>query len=321
MSELIKKSDWKTIKNLHLTKNVPIDYIEFPKYFHVFAIWNTTKFTTNLFKPKNKETVGISSDNDADYIEFVTYFKPKIDSDPPDSNPVNIAGVGKRGKKLLIHESSRPDSLEKEYTTCWTGSGDDVENHVIWGGPLAILSLEPGMTKTHIDMKFDPLFGEVWIHEGYGMWENAGLGDHFSVYVMAPPAQLQTFANLDLEIVGNRIKPATNGPGTGTHGWANIPPLVKNYNKTGYWDLDENGNLVPKPQQTGNYDVYTVERKVTTFLNKIPIMGTVYNYTMLQSADTARIPYPYFIRIEAFNVSNGSWKIWFFMTLYRERTV
>jgi hypothetical protein len=318
---LVKKSDWETIKNIHLTKNAPLDYIEFKKYYNVFVVWNTTKFVTNLFKPEySKEVIGKKSTNNDDYWDFVHHFKSKIDSNPPDTNPVNISGVMKTGAKLQIHESSRPDRTDKKYVSCWSGVGDDVENHVIWGGPKLVIQNEPGIATKTVDFSFDPLFGEVWIHEGYAMWEGAGFGDAISVHVMAPGVQLQTLSNLDLVLSANTVKYSSSGPGTGTHGFASIPAPVPVYDSTGDWNIDENNNLIPDFSGNGKYKIYTEEKTVFRFLEKIPIGGTTYSYTMLQSADSSQLIHPYFVRLISHNTSNSSWKIWFFVTLYRERT-
>lgn len=316
---LIKKSNWETIKQLHLTKNIPMDYEEYDKYYAVFIIWNTTKFTTNIFKPGNKEVIGKDPDNDQNYIEFIQNYKPKIDSNPPDSNPVNIAGVSRTGTKLKIHESSRPDTPDKELVSCWAGVGDDIVNHIIWGGDKAIIESEVGIPTKSVDIKFDPLFGEVWIHEGYAMWENAQIGDSVSVHVIAPPASLQTSINLDLVITGNRVIYSPLGPGTGTHGFADTPAPVFVNSNNGDWDIVD-GNLVPNFNGTGKYCIFTEEKTVSRFIEKVPVAGTTYSYVMLQSADSAKLVYPFYLRFIANNFSNSNWKIWFFMTVYRENS-
>lgn len=316
---LVKKSDWETIKTLHNTKKIPMDYEEFKNYYSVFVIWNTTKFVTNIFKPGNREIIGADPDNLTKYNEFISVYKPKIDANPPDSNPVNIAGVSKTGAKLQIHESSRPDTPDKKLISCWAGCGDDITNHLIWGGPNLIIQNVSGVPNQSVDMKFDPLFGEVWIHEGYAMWEGAKIGDSISVHVIAPPAQLQTVQNLDLIVSGNRVKYSPSGAGTGTHGFADVPAPVEMNNNNGDWDIID-GSLVPNFSGTGKYAIFTEEKVAMKLMEKIPIAGTTYNYIMLQSADSAKMEYPYFLRVISNNVSNTNWKIWFFVTIYREFT-
>jgi len=315
-----KMRTWAFIKNKVDVGGLKLDYKEGRNKVRAFVVEGDTKFFINLFAPSHRRVRGQSPTNDIDYQDFITNYKTQVDTVPPSlSNPVILSNVDMIGNKLAIHESSRPSLNGLSFATVWTGAGDDVTNHIIGGGPLMELTLTPGTLSVSVEAEFDAAFGEVWLHEGYVMWETAGWGDYINNSVFSRPTLLQTSINLDYEIVSNKVKYATGGAGTGTHGFASTPVLVPNVNKTGYWNY--NGTLTPNLTQTGAYDIYDIEVEVNRFHNKVPLFGSATAFNMLQSADSSLVPNNYFLRITAYNMSNTTWKVWFIMTLYRERTV
>lgn len=317
---LNKKVSWTTLKS-KVTIDNHMDYQTHSDFFQVFVIVGSTKFYTNIFFPnEGKKIIGVSPTNNADYQDFIDNYKDGIDNDPPYLvQPVDLPKNLTTGDKLVFHESSRPDTKDKQFISCWAGAGDDTVNHVLWGGPLLGIENEVDVSSKSVEARFDPQFGDVWVHEGYAMWENGGWGDELDVYVIAPGAPLQQVANLDLVVSANRVKYSQSGPGTGTHGFADTPAPVVMHNDDGDWDL-VGGSLQPNFAGTGEYCIFTDEKVANHFISRLPITGTNYSYTMLQSADSSVLPYPYFIRLQTTNNSNSAWKIWFFLTLYRERT-
>lgn len=224
-------------------------------------------------------------------------------------------------RKLSVHESSRPLVPGKSFLTVWTGVGDDVSNHILGGGPRLNIETQVGVPTASQDIEFDPQFGSIYIHEGYAQWEAAGWNDCIDVCAVAKPTPLQTSTNLDYELDGTKIKIASGGAGTGTHGLAGNPVFVPNRSNSGYWSLDSNDNPVYSPTQEGKYDWHNVEVVVNRFINKVPVYGSSANYIMLQGADTSFFPPGYVLRIIAFNNSNTAWRAWMFLTIYREQTV
>ncbi len=322
MNIIEKHSTWQNLKNYKAAGGV-MAYEFKENYYQIFVLLNSVKYFINLFPLEFKNVTGISTTNDADLQDFLINFKPVIDANPPYlPTYVDFPNSLKTGDKLQFHESSRPDSKGKEFVTCWAGSGDDVVNHVIFGGDLIAIENEPNVPSKTIDIKFDPIFGEVWLHEGYAMWENAGFGDYLSVQAIAPACPLQPFINKDLVLDGNKVKYSLGGPGTGDYGFSGIPAPVRNHSNTGSWDFNFNtSQLTPNFTNTGKFDIFTEDKSVNDFISRLPIAGTTYSYVMLQSADSTQVISPYFIRIKTYNISNTSWKIWMFVTLYRERTV
>ena len=225
------------------------------------------------------------------------------------------------GNKLAIHESSRPQIEGKSFHTYWTGSGDNMSTPTIGKGSILTVQTTVSQATTFVDVEFHKDYGDVYLHEGYLMWENAGWGDYIDVEIIANPTPLQQATNLDYTIDASvKIRYAAGGAGTGTDGLNGDPVWIPNAAGTGWWDI-VSGAAQFSSGQTGAYDWYTIEILANRFMNKIPVYGTSSSYVMLQSADTTLLPSGYAIRITANNVSDTVWKTWMFMTLYRENTV
>jgi len=195
--------------------------------------------------------------------------------------------------KLAVQSSAKPLQTQQTYAV-WAGGGDDTVNHALGGGSLFDFNLAPGIAEQAIDAKFDTLHGKIWINEGYMKYESAGAGDHLSAHIISPASVLQTVANLDLVIVSNKIKHSSGGAGTGTHGFAATPVLVpRSFSLDGDWNYDGT-SLTPNFAGTGAYQMFNIEKIIHTYINKIPLRGTINNYISLSSQDTALLPAPYF---------------------------
>lgn len=317
---VVRKKDWAYIKD-KVDKGAELDYIEKQNRFQVFILDGNTKFFTNLFAPGHRFVIGESSTNDSDYQDFITNYKSIPDTTPPNNpEPVSLPDIAlSSGKKLAIHESSRPVVDGKNFTTYWTGSGDDMVTPAIGGGDSLLVQTSIGTATETVEIQFHSDYGDVYIHEGYVQWEGAGWGDSIDVEMVATATPTQTSTNLDYELDGAKIKAAAGGAGTGTHGLNGNPVFVPNTAGTGYWDL-VGGSPQYSATQEGAYDWYTVEVLLARFMNKIPVYGNSSNYIMLQSADSSLVAPGYLIRITANNVSDTAWKAWMIMTLYREQT-
>lgn len=228
------------------------------------------------------------------------------------------------GNKLAIHSSTKPSPGNKEFYLVWTGAGDDILGSppILGGGELLQFMMEPGVPIVSKEVHFSPNFGDIYIHEGYAKWENGGVGDYLTANVVATATQLQTSINLDLEITAdNWVIPASGGPGTGTHGFASNPVLIRrSKSKDGEWDYDEVNGLQPNTSGTGMYKISNIERDVHRYINKIPTHTTSYGYTRLTSDETAYLPPGYFLRIDVHNVSDTTWNLCVFMEVFREQT-
>lgn len=316
-----KKKDWAFIKNRTTQKGLEIDYDVKNYGYQVFAKEHNTMWFTNLYDPTFGSVVGKSNTNDTDFADFENNFKPEIDGTPPQHlDGVDLPYLSDTsGRKLAIHESSRPLFEGKKYGTYYVGVDDNFQTGEYLGDPdvafITVGATEPSISK---DFEFDPQHGDVWIHEGYAWWSGAGDGDYFSVKIIANPTPLATSnVPLDYELDGNKIHYAAGGAGTGTHGFAGTPVPVFKPSSDGYWNLVD-GSLQPASSQDGEYDLYTVEVFVDYIIAKIPVLGTATNYVKFQSADTSQLPAGYKLRVELTNASANTWSIGFFMTVYRE---
>lgn len=226
--------------------------------------------------------------------------------------------------KIAVHSSPKPQRIGStfSYNTHWTGSGDDVVNHVLGGGEICMISCTTGNATVSKIIEFDSLFGNVFIYQGYIGFDNAGFGDYVNVSAWAKATPLQTMIDKDFELDGNKVRLASGGPGTGTHGFAANPTLLPNYTCSGYWNYDdENQQLLPSLDQSGCYDIYNIDIEADRFMNKLPVYGTNHVYTSLEANDYNQIPPGWFLKVEAHNQSDTNWKVWFFMEMYRERSV
>lgn len=322
---ITRKKDWAFIKDKVDNDGLLLDYEEGRDKVRVFIIKGNTKFFVNLFDTNHRFVVGQSSTNAADYIDFNDNYKSIVDEVPPSNpDPVTLSEIGlseSSGRKLAIHQSSRPQIIGKFFHTYWTGAGDDMATPEIGTGPMLEITNAVSTATQVVEAQYHKDYGDVYLHEGYVQWENAGVGDHIDVEIIATATPLQQATNLDYTIDASvKIRAASGGPGTGTDGLNGDPVWVPNAAGTGWWDTD-GVTATFSATQTGAYDWYTIEIIANRFMNKIPVYGSSTSYIMLQSADTTLLPVGYLIRVTAHNVSDTIWRAWMFMTLYREQTV
>ena len=226
------------------------------------------------------------------------------------------------GNKLAIHSSTKPVITGKEFYLVWTGAGDDVTNGVLGGDAPLVFNMTPGVPVVTKDVRFDPQFGDVYLHEGYFSSSGAGIGDYLHSEVVADPTQLQQTSALDLIVDANGWVKAAASPGMGTHGFVGNPVLIpRTYSKDGDWDYDSVNGLTANTAGTGLYKISTSEQVVHKYINKIPLLTSNTCYNRLTSDETAFLPSGCFIRIRVHNISNGTWDAAVFMEVYRERTI
>jgi len=225
------------------------------------------------------------------------------------------------GKKLSVHESTKPTIDGALTYAVWTGAGDDIQTGEIGDGEVLAFGMTQGVASVSKDVKFDPTHGRVWIHEGYLRYTGAGSGDYVSADVIATATNLQQLANLDLVVDSNWVKPAPGGAGTGTHGWAdaNIVLIPRSFSKDGDWDYD-GSTLSPNLNGDGAYKISDIDRIVHRFINRIPCLGDCPTYFSMSSEETTELPKNYFLRITFHNTSDGDWTASVLIEIYRERT-
>ena len=224
------------------------------------------------------------------------------------------------GKKLAVHQSTKPQIDGLTTYAVWGGAGD---NGVIGDGDLLDFEMTVGVASVSKDVAYNDAHGRVWVHEGYLKFENGGHGDYISADIHAKASVLSTdggVVDLDLEITDNWVHLAAGGPGTGTHGFAGTPVLIpRPFSKDGDWDYDGT-TLTPNTGGTGAYKISDIERVVHRYFNKIPCCGTCSAFFSMTSNETTEMPVGYYMKITAYNNSNTDWMASVIMEIYRERT-
>jgi hypothetical protein len=234
------------------------------------------------------------------------------------------------GFKISVHSSAKPVVKDSTTYVVWTGAGDDLENYVegcltcsIGEGELLQFLMTPEVPYKSIDIAFNPVYGRVWINEGYLKFNGGGAGDFMNAVVVAEPTQLQQMANLDLIVTeDNWVKYSPLGPGTGTHGFASASKIVlvpRTFSKDGDWDYD-GSNLTPNFTGTGGYKMSDIERTVHKYINKIPCYGKCDTYFSMHSDETTELPLNYRLRITAYNTSLTTWDASVILEIYRQAT-
>jgi len=227
------------------------------------------------------------------------------------------------GNKIWVHSSAKPVIEGKNFYSQWIGTGDDEANHLIGEGPLTVVQNTIGTPMSFVEMRFDQAnFGDVYVHEGFMMWENAKIGDYINAFVVAEGSHVQQSINLDLVISEDGwVSYSPSGPGTGSHGFVSTPYLVaRTFSKDGDWDYNEAEGLRPNFTKTGNYKISIHEKVVHRFMHKLPVLGTNTSPMRLVSEDSLKLPHGYFLRVECHNMSNTEWTAAFIITAYKERT-
>lgn len=225
------------------------------------------------------------------------------------------------GNKIVVHSTPRPMMGANTLYSYWTGSGDDVINHIIGAGTPAVFALTPGTPSVSVDIEFDVLFGEVYIHEGSFLWRNAGIGDYVSAEVIAKASPITTYVSHDLVIDSdNYILYSSGGPGTGTHGFAATPHLLpRPFSKDGDWNYD-GVSLTPNFTKTGGYKISSQEHIIHRFMNKVMLVGSSDSYMRMVSHESTQIYAGYIIRITCHNISNTTWQGTAMITAFRDST-
>jgi hypothetical protein len=241
---------------------------------------------------------------------------PSIDTD----GKISVTLLGQPvsyDKKLVVQSSPRP--LTPKTYTHWTGSGDDIENALRGKGPKLLISVSGSESEKHQDVQFltDSL---TYLRQAYIGWENAPWGAtvHAEFYalptILVPspsgPYYVDAYYRVRATVSGGYVFGAQPWP---------VPALDANHQPCGYWELTEDYNLNYKPDGDGAYNLYPVEARLGVFLNEIPVYGTNYGMTLLDSADIEMIAPGYFLRIYVHNADPGTdWKLWAWLVCYKE---
>lgn len=229
--------------------------------------------------------------------------------------------------KLAVHASSMPKKDGKVFYDVFTGCGDDVDNHIPGEGELVVFAFAPSIPTQTYCVKFDPLFGEVYIHGGYVKYSGADFGDYITCDIKAGATPLLTHTvPLDLMVYGDddwvKYVGVGGSPVLGTHGLAGTPILIpRTHSMDGDWDYSPESGLAPNFAGTGGYHMSATETAVHRYVNKLPCIGDSGTYVEIESSEAGFLPPGYHIDVTAVNASGSSWTASFIINIYREQTI
>lgn len=211
----------------------------------------------------------------------------------------------------------------------FAGEGDLIASGTVGGGQSIQLCSVSGTGTVEMDIKFLNCVyppEEIWIFGGSVMWQNAHIGDTFSLQIRTSPSPVvprvvATGISLpvDYDLDGDRIKYV--GPDAGDYALGGLPVFVPNWDYTGHWDLDSAGtSAVPNFTETGEFDWHTTDQLVGDYMREIPIIGTNTNPTPIDATEAAPIPYGHYIRIVLqCDDDNNETCLIGYLRIYRER--
>ena len=110
----------------------------------------------------------------------------------------------------------------------------------------------------------------------------------------------------------------SGGMNFSSHPWP-VPAKDANHQPCGYWDLTPAYDLVYNTDGTGAYNLYPVDVRLGMFLNHVPVYGTNYQMTLLDSDDIEMIAPGYYMKVSIHNADPGTdWKLWAWLVCYKE---
>jgi hypothetical protein len=249
----------------------------------------------------------VFSDGLADYTNIAQAIRVLMSIEAPRAvdaagyQKVNIAGNQlDYDNKIIVHASPRP--LTPKTYTHYMGRADNLDTSLHGEGIRFALTV----TGTYGTFDFPFLSDSMLYMRGaFFGWENAAWGAEMTCEMYAKASEVYmapgfNFLTIDSQ---NRIH---LDMASGTYSWAAnpvpTPALNYYYQPCGYWNLSANGeSLVYDATGSGTYDLYTVERQVARFVQKMQIYGTNFNLKSLESDDVEMIPPGYFFRMSVWN--------------------
>jgi hypothetical protein len=236
-----------------------------------------------------------------DSIRVLMNIEVPRSSDSDGYQMVNIKGNAlDYDKKLVVHASPRP--LQPKTYTHYMGRSDNLDTSLHGEGQRFALTV----TGTYGTFDFPFLSdSQLYMRGAFFGWENAAWGAEMTCEMYAGPSLVYEAPGFNFLRVDslNRIHLDMV---SGTHSWAANPIPTPAYDyyfqPCGFWNLNTSGDsLVYDTTGSGTYDLYTTERQVARFVQKMQIYGTNLALKSLESDDVEYIPPGYFFRMSVWN--------------------
>jgi len=178
-----------------------------------------------------------------------------------------------------MYVSSRQENTRLYYTSEF----DDVDNNKRGGGAQFLFRNTDALNQLVLEGRF---MDDIYLKDGYLMWEDASVGDSVSMEVILPANQ----------------------------------PMPK-IERDGNYDLVD-GALVPNTNGDGGYIMYPIDIVIDRFANKVLIIGTNTTGFIMTSADTAILPNIFKVRLTVDSpTGNVNLNVVVSLETYRETTV
>lgn len=189
------------------------------------------------------------------------------------SNFIQLDGTPK------VYVSSRQENSRLYYTSEF----DNVANQTRGGGDQFLFRNTNGADQLVIEGRF---IDNIYLKDGYLMWEDAAVGDSISMEIILP---------------ANQPMPKTE--------------------RDGNYDLVDS-NMVPNSEGTGGYIMYPIDIIVDRFVNKVLMIGTNTTGFIMISSDTALLSNIFNIRLTVDSpTGNINLNVIISLETYREFTV
>jgi hypothetical protein len=247
---------------------------------------------------------------------------------------VNIHGEYRdKSGKLRVHQTCKPEGR----VNSWTSTGDDLSNHEDIGGGNTISFKHvtgSGIEDTkYID--FNIIDNDTWINEGYLMWEGAKL-DSVNMDLVTTTAVTTTYSGTSYSLYNNKvIIPAASGTGnikilsdltTSSGGLVYFPLNEQGYRCPAFWNAEWDSdnkiftNITPAPLGDGEYNIFSEEMLMRTFVRNIVLIGS--SSIRINSNDTEQIGHGMRLKItyktNTTDYSDHEWAVSCFLCLHRE---
>ena len=178
-----------------------------------------------------------------------------------------------------IYVSSRQGNSRLYYTSEF----DDIANGTRGGGPSLLFRNTNAEQQMTIEGQF---LDDIYLKDGYLMWEKAAVGDSVSMEIILPANQ----------------------------------PMPKP-ERDGNYDLVD-GSLVPNTEGTGGFIMNPVDFIIDRFVNKVLILGTNTTGFIMISSDTTILPNIFKVKTTVDSpTGNVNLNVVVSLETYREHTV
>lgn len=222
-----------------------------------------------------------------------------------------------RGEYNIFHVWKKGDvDYDDGLENYWTSKGDNLDNGTVGDGEKFSITMNTGDTTKSVEGSFLPY--ESFIYGGTICWEGSNNKKTVSLDVVATAANTTIGSTVTIESGTNKVIPSPTN--SGTHDIDGIPTLVDNKTLTGWWDFIDN-ELVPNVNQSGKFDIYTVDKTVARLLNDFDLIPKSSGDNCIKSPNAWKVFPGYKFKLIANNITDGEWDLSLVFHMIKRKTV